>query len=193
MPSKSKTKTARKLKGGLSTAVQGAKALINSSKKPSPSEMRDALLVYFQANNYDPVQELIAMAQGQGYVETVACPTEQDPQATREVERVPTVSERMSIHKEFLRYVAPGMKVTDPHAHEGANIQVTINNFGDTPPAPSSAPKPAINLDQPNTEDESESTPPRQTPSLLDQNRSAPSIRNFAPEQAADSEVIHAV
>jgi len=171
MPSKSKTKTAKTLKGGLSTAVNQAKKLIGSSKKPTPSEMRDALLVYFQANNYDPVQELISMAQGQGYTEVVHAPTEQDPQATREVERIPTISERMSIHKEFVRYIAPAMKVTDPHAHEGSNIQVTINNFGDNPNNSTSTE--LKNVTPP------ESTSPQQTPSLIDQHKSAPSIRTF--------------
>jgi hypothetical protein len=130
MPSKSKTQMAKAIKGGLANTIKEANKLINTGKRPSPSQMREAMMVYFQENNYDPIQELINIAKGEPFKATRPAPTEGDPHNTVEVDVYPTITERASIHKEFLKFIAPGMKVTDPLANEQQNIHVTINNFG---------------------------------------------------------------
>tara|TARA_Y100000310_G_C20430065_1_gene691035 strand:- start:104 stop:388 length:285 start_codon:yes stop_codon:yes gene_type:complete len=74
-----------------------------------PGEMRDALAIYFDKAKYDPIKELIATAK-----------SEETP-----------IKDRISIHKEFLRYLAPALKSIDIQQHVDANIQVVVRRFGE--------------------------------------------------------------
>lgn len=109
MPAKSRTKAQRGLRGALSKSVNSAKSTMLGPTRVKPTEMREALAVYFEKAKYDPIKELIETAK--------------DPD-------VP-VKERVGIHKEFLRYMAPSLKSIDIQQHVDANIQVVVRKFGD--------------------------------------------------------------
>ena len=73
------------------------------------TDMREALAVYFEQAKYDPVKDLIDLAQD-----------EETP-----------VKERIGIHKEFLKYMAPSLKSIDIQQHTDMNIQVIVRKFGE--------------------------------------------------------------
>lgn len=107
-----------------------AKDIITKGGEPSirvkPSEMRDALMVYFEHNQYDPIQCLIDIANGRDIVEV---PDPEDPENTVKKTFVPSTELRVGIHKEFLKFLAPAMKVSDPDKGVEANFEVYIQNF----------------------------------------------------------------
>ena len=109
MPSKYKTKAQRGLKGALTKSVKGAKDTMLGATRVKPSEMREALAVYFDKAKYDPIKILIDTAKD-----------EDTP-----------IKERISIHKEFLKYMAPSLKSIDIQQHVDANIQVIVRQFGE--------------------------------------------------------------
>ena len=109
MPAKNRTKAQKGLRTALSKSVSTAKETMLGNKKVKPTEMREALAIYFEKADYDPVKELIDTAK--------------DPE-------VP-VKERVGIHKEFLKYMAPSLKSIDIQQHVDANIQVVVRKFGD--------------------------------------------------------------
>jgi len=120
----------KKLREGLKEAAQEAKTLITKDGEEAPrlkpSDMRNALMVYLQRNQYDPVQSLIDLAMGKDYAIV------DNPDIPKQKMRVPIdvdPSLRVSIHKEFLRYLAPAMKVSDPDKGVEAQFEVYINNF----------------------------------------------------------------
>lgn len=120
----------RDIRSGLSGAVMEAKKLIEESGKPSirvkPSEMRDAMMVYLEKNQYDPIQSLIDIAQDNDFVKV---PDEDNPGSYKEVHAPVDVNYRIGIHKEFLKFLAPAMKVTDPDKNAEAQFNVYINEF----------------------------------------------------------------
>ena len=109
MSAKSRTKAQKGLRTALSKSVSTAKETMLGNKKVKPTEMREALSIYFEKAKYDPIKELIDTAK--------------DPE-------VP-VKERVGIHKEFLKYMAPSLKSIDIQQHVDANIQVVVRKFGD--------------------------------------------------------------
>ena len=109
MPAKHRTKAQKNLRNSLATSVSKAQHTMLGSTRVKPTEMREALAVYFEKAKYDPVKDLISLAQN---------------------EEVP-VKERIGIHKEFLKYMAPTLKSIDIQQHVDANIQVIVRKFGD--------------------------------------------------------------
>ena len=108
MPSKYKTKAQRGLKKSLETSVSTARSQIMGATRVKPGEMREALAVYFETADYDPIKELIDAAKN---------------------EEIP-IKDRIGIHKEFMRYMAPALKSIDIQQHVDANIQVIVRKFG---------------------------------------------------------------
>ena len=109
MPSKYKTKAQRGLKGALTKSVKQAKDTMLGSTRVKPSEMREALAVYFDKAKYDPIKLLIDTAK-----------SEETP-----------IKERIGIHKEFLKYMAPSLKSIDIQQQTDMNIQVVVRKFGE--------------------------------------------------------------
>ena len=109
MPAKNRTKAQKNLRNALTESVGKARNTILGSSRVKPTEMREALAVYFDQAKYDPIKDLINLAQN---------------------EEVP-VKERIGIHKEFLKYMAPSLKSIDIQQHVDANIQVVVRKFGD--------------------------------------------------------------
>jgi hypothetical protein len=109
MPSKYKTKAQRGLKKSLETSVSTARHSMLGTTRVKPTEMREALSVYFEKAKYDPVKEMIEAAQNPD---------------------VP-IKERIGIHKEFIRYMAPSLKSIDIQQHVDANIKVIVRRFGE--------------------------------------------------------------
>lgn len=119
-----------KIKNGLRKSVMEAKSIITPAGEPNirvkPSEMRDALMVYLEKSNYDPIQSLINIAQGYDVVDV---PDPDNPENTIKKGFVPSTELRVGIHKEFLRFLAPAMKVSDPDKGAEASFDIYINNF----------------------------------------------------------------
>ena len=109
MPAKSRTKAQKNLRNALTTSVGKAKNTMLGATRVKPTEMREALAVYFDQAKYDPIKDLINLAQN---------------------EEVP-VKERIGIHKEFLKYMAPSLKSIDIQQHTDMNIQVIVRKFGE--------------------------------------------------------------
>ena len=109
MPAKSRTKAQKNLRNALTQSVAKAKNTMLGSSRVKPTEMREALAVYFEKADYDPVKDLISLAQD-----------DETP-----------VKEKIGIHKEFLKYMAPSLKSIDIQQHVDANIQVVVRKFGD--------------------------------------------------------------
>ena len=109
MPAKYRTKAQKALRASLSRSVKGAKETILGNTRVKPAEMREALAVYFEKAKYDPIKLLIDTAKDAD---------------------VP-IKERIGIHKEFLRYMAPSLKSIDIQQQTGMNIQVIVRRFGE--------------------------------------------------------------
>jgi hypothetical protein len=109
MPAKSRTKAQKNLRTALTTSVDKAKSTMLGTTKVKPSEMREALAVYFDKAKYDPIKDLISAAQ----------------------DKETPIKERIGIHKEFLKYMAPSLKSIDIQQHTDMNIQVIVRKFGE--------------------------------------------------------------
>lgn len=118
------------IREGLKKAVMETKQIITGADQTSirvkPSEMRDAMMVYLEKNQYDPIQSLINIAQDK---DVVTIPDPDNPGEYKEVPAPVDVSHRIGIHKEFLRYLAPAMKVSDPDKGAEASFEIYINKF----------------------------------------------------------------
>jgi len=109
MPAKSRTVAQKKLRAGLTQSVTKARSTMLGTSRVKATDMREALAVYFEQAKYDPVKDLIDLAQD-----------EETP-----------VKERIGIHKEFLKYMAPSLKSIDIQQHTDMNIQVIVRKFGE--------------------------------------------------------------